>query len=344
MTFEHGVPRPHRQAFAGDRGVRDSTTKPWSTSPTRPTRRPAISRSKWRTRSMATSRSGSTTSAARKAAAKRLDHGARFPNDYRRHRLIAPATMVRAAVGRQPHRHRPAHALRAPAELALVRKAVVAACAAGRRGSPTASSAATRTALTKFSAKTLALPDGKEQGHTLSSADAQVAALAHAAPRRTNSGSRAPTASHPLSGLQTGAHEDQPDGTPAPGASPKPAAFPLPDPAQQGRQRHRGKKKGGGIRSLITAIRATPRSTLRRGARARAALQLSSRSPPPPPPCRSLKAPPPPILTANAHDFCKSAQHTIAYYKAVVGKMGQDWSIASCGSTSTRACRTRAAG
>ena len=130
------------------------------------------------------------------------------------------------------------------AKLALVRKAVIAACDADD-GLADGVISRYEDCAKKFDAKMLRCPDGKDTGDTCLS-DAQVAAIIslhtpYEFPFPLANG----LTSYP--GYNWG-HEDQPDGMLAWVTGPKPAQFPLPDPAQQGRQWYYG---NGGIRYLV---------------------------------------------------------------------------------------------
>jgi len=62
------------------------------------------------------------------------------------------------------------------------------------------------------------------------------------------------------------------------------------------------------------------------------------------PDCRSFRGTGKLLLKDNAHDFAKSGNNTIAYYKPWSPGWARIPSIASCGSTSTQVRRTPAAG
>jgi len=103
---------------------------------------------------------------------------------------------------------------------------------------------------------------------------------------------------------------------------PRPAEFPLPDPARQGRQWYYG---NGGIRYLIAhdpgynTLGYSPEQFRDR------VLEISNLMDSTNPDLTEFerhggKL----ILKENAHDFAKSANNTIAYYKTMVARMGQD--------------------
>ena len=171
----------------------------------------------------------------------------------------------------------------------------------------------------KFDAKVLRCPDGKDAGDTCLS-DAQVKAIIslhtpYEFPFPLANG----LTSYP--GYNWG-HEDQPDGMLAWVTGPKAAQFPLPDPAQQGRQWYYG---NGGIRYLVardptySTFDYAPEKFRER------VLEISKLMDSTNPDLSAFanhggKL----LLKDNAHDFAKSANNTIAYYKSVVATMGRD--------------------
>jgi Tannase and feruloyl esterase len=244
----------------------------------------------------------------------------RFPNDYDGIVSIVPVinwVALQSAGNRTGIVQQNGGWLNA-AKLALVRKAVLAACDADD-GLADGIISRYEDCAKKFDAKTLRCPDGKDAGDACLS-DAQVAAIIslhtpYEFPFALTNG----LTSYP--GYNWG-HEDQPDGMLAWVTGPKPAAFPLPDPAQQGRQWYYG---NGGIRYLIArdpsynTFDYAPEKFRER------VLEISKLMDSTNPDLSEFarhggKL----ILKDNAHDFAKSANNTIAYYKAVVGKMGQD--------------------
>ena len=204
------------------------------------------------------------------------------------------------------------------AKLALVRKAVIAACDANDGLADGIISNYEDCAKT-FDPKPLRCPDGKDAGDTCLS-DPQLAALASLhKPYEFSFALANGLTSYP--GYNWG-HEDQPDGMLFWMTGPKPAQFPLPDPAQQGRNWYYG---NGGVRYLIArdpsynTFDYAPEKFRER------VLEISKLMDSTNPDLSEFaghggKL----ILKDNAHDFGKSAYNTIAYYKAVAGKMGQE--------------------
>jgi len=204
------------------------------------------------------------------------------------------------------------------AKLALVRKAVIAACDADD-GLADGVISRYEDCAKKFDAKTLRCPAGKDTGDTCLS-DAQVAAIIslhtpYEFPFPLANG----LTSYP--GYNWG-HEDQPDGMLAWVTGPKPAQFPLPDPAQQGRQWYYG---NGGIRYLVArdpnynTFDYAPDKFRER------VLEISKLMDSTNPDLSAFaKHGGKLLLKDNAHDFAKSANNTIAYYKSVVTTMGRD--------------------
>jgi hypothetical protein len=204
------------------------------------------------------------------------------------------------------------------AKLALVRKAVLAACDADdglADGIISRYEACTK----KFDPKPLRCPDGKDTGDTCL-ADAQIAALIslhspYPLPFPLANGVRL------YPGYNWG-HEDQPDGMLWWVDGPKPAQFPLPEPAQQGRQWYYG---NGGIRYLIAGDPSYNTLGYRPEQFRERVIGISNLMDSTNPDLTAFerhggKL----ILKDNAHDFGKSANNTIAYYKSMVVRMGQD--------------------
>src|SRR6516165_8612105 len=204
------------------------------------------------------------------------------------------------------------------AKLAPVRKAVIGACDADD-GLASGVISRYEDCAKKFDAKVLRCPDGKDTGDTCLS-DAQLAAIISL---HTPYEFRFPLANGLTSypGYNWG-HEDQPDGMLAWVTGPKAAQFPLPDPAQQGRQWYYG---NGGIRYLVardptySTFDYAPEKFRER------VLEISKLMDSTNPDLSAFanhggKL----LLKDNAHDFAKSANNTIAYYKSVVATMGRD--------------------
>jgi pimeloyl-ACP methyl ester carboxylesterase len=204
------------------------------------------------------------------------------------------------------------------AKLALVRRAVIAACDADD-GLADGVISRYEDCAKKFDAKTLRCPDGKDAGDTCLS-DAQVKAIISLhTPYEFSFALANGLTSYP--GYNWG-HEDQPDGMLAWVMGPKPAAFPLPDPAQQGRQWYYGH---GGIRYLVArdptyiTFDYAPEKFRER------VLEISKLMDSTNPDLSAFaKHGGKLLLKDNAHDFAKSANNMIAYYKSVVARMGRD--------------------
>jgi hypothetical protein len=204
------------------------------------------------------------------------------------------------------------------AKLALVRKAVVEACDADD-GLADGIISRYEDCTKKFDPKPLRCPEGADTGDACLS-DAQIAALVslhspYSFPFPLANGVRL------YPGYNWG-HEDQPDGMLQWVEGPKPAQFPLPHPAQQGRQWYYG---NGGIRYLVTrdpgynTLDYLPDKFRDR------VLDISDLMDSTNPDLAAFerhggKL----ILKENAHDFAKSANNTIAYYKSMVVRMGQE--------------------
>jgi len=244
----------------------------------------------------------------------------RFPNDYDGIVSIVPVInwVALQTVGNRTGIVQQDGGWLNAAKVALVRKAVVAACDADD-GLADGIISRYEDCAKKFDPKALRCPDGKDQGDTCLS-DAQLAALTslhtpYEFPFALANGVR----TYP--GYNWG-HEDQPDGMRYWMTGPKPAQFPLPDPAHQGRNWYYG---NGGIRYLIA--RDPSYNTFDYAPekfRARV-LEISNLMDSTNPDLSEFqrhggKL----ILKDNAHDFGKSANNTIAYYKSVVAEMDRD--------------------
>jgi feruloyl esterase len=204
------------------------------------------------------------------------------------------------------------------AKLALVRKAVLAACDSDD-GLADGIISRYEDCTKKFDPKPLRCPDGKDAGDSCLS-DAQIAAIVSLhTPYQFAFPLANGVRSYP--GYNWG-HEDQPDGMLTWVEGPRPAEFPPPEPTQQGRQWYYG---NGGIRYLIAhdpgynTLGYLPERFRER------VLEISNLMDSTNPDLTEFerhggKL----ILKENAHDFAKSANNTIAYYRAMVARMGQD--------------------
>lgn len=204
------------------------------------------------------------------------------------------------------------------AKLALVRKAVIAACDADD-GLADGVIGRYEDCAKKFDPKVLRCADGKDTGDTCLS-DAQVKALVSL---HTPYNFPFPLANGLTSypGYNWG-HEDQPDGMLAWVTGPKPAQFPLPDPAQQGRQWYYG---SGGIRYLVARDPTYNTFDYAPDKFRERVLEISNLMDSTNPDLSAFqKHGGKLLLKDNAHDFAKSANNTIAYYKSVVARMGRD--------------------